>query len=300
MKKIILFTAILLVAITQTTFSQEYHPMLNNSSWIINDWVSCCRLPVEKIIEDGTDEVIGSLTYKKFVDPFPSYDFSTSSYINNIYLREDISERKVYKLVNGVEVLLYDFNFEVSDTISQYGNTFVVTAVDYIPVVGGTRKRITLRSIELYCESTSLTLIWIEGVGSNRHPFYPEFNMYHICSASGGYFVNTKCSFQNGEHIYGNPNCSSLLNTNTPNEIATKIDFSPNPFTTELTIQSEKGFQDVTLKLYNSVGQLVRESKNLNGEKIVVARENLKSGLYFAELQENGKIVKTTKIIIAD
>ena len=299
MKKIILFTAILLVAITQTTFSQEYHPLLNNSSWIIYDWVSCCRGPEERIIQEGTDVVIGSYTYKQFNDPFPSYIYYNSDWNFQplVNLREEVTERKVYKLVNGVDVLLYDFSLEMGDTI--FENTFIVSAVDYVDVDGGTRKRIKLQSIQLYC-GVPLFLVWIEGVGSDKHPFYPDYNIYIGCSSGGGYNIYTKCSFQNGEHIYGNSDCSSLLNTNTSIEIATKIDFSPNPFTTELTIQSEKGFHDSTLKLYNSVGQLVRESKNLNGEKIVVPRENLKSGLYFAELQENGKIVKTTKIIIAD
>lgn len=299
MKSTPTFIAILFLTFLQTTFSQEYHPMLNNSSWLIYDWVSCCRPSEERIIQEGTDEVIGSYTYKKFNDPFLSGYDNNWNPITIIYLREDITERKVYKLVNGVEFLLYDFSFDLGSTINQYGNNFVVTSVDNIDVEGGTRKKITLRSVESYC-GDNLTLIWIEGVGSDKHPFYPDFNMGNVCSAGGGYGIYTECSFQNGEHIYGDSNCSSLLNTNITNEIATKIDFSPNPFTTQLTIQSENEFQDVTLKLYSSVGQLVRETKNLSGKNIVITRENLKSGLYFAELQENGKIVKTTKIIIAD
>ncbi len=299
MKSNLLFTAIILLLFTENTFSQEYHPLLNNSSWLIYDWVSCCRPSVEKRIEEGTDEVIGLYTYKKFEDPFHCSNDINWNPIYTLYLREDIVERKVYKLVNGAEVLLYDFNFEVGSTIFQYGNNFVVTAIENINVEGGTRKKITLHSTELYCNS-SLKQIWIEGVGSNKHPFYPEHNMYNVCSAGGGYNIVTKCSFQNGEHIYGSPDCATFLNTNQQNEIASNINFSPNPFTATLNINSEIGFQNATLKLYNSIGHVVRENNNLKGQNIKIDRENLQSGLYLIQLFENNKLLKTSKVLIAD
>lgn len=297
MKAKLLFAAFFLLSSLQTIFSQEYHPMLNNSSWLLYDMVSCCRPSQEASIEPGTDVVIGSYTYKQFVDPFPSYD-SNLNISNTVYIREDIAERKVYKIVNGVDFLLYDFNLENSSVISQYGNTFTAT-VDYITVNNGDRKRITLQSSEEYC-GENLTMIWIEGVGSDKHPFYPEHNMYNVCSAGGGVMVYTKCSFQNGEHVYGNANCSSTieLGVNEGQFSNLKLTFSPNPFTTALTIHSETAFSDSTLKLYNSVGQLVKEMTNQSGKAIVLNRDNLNSGLYYIQLFEKGKLVKSSKVLV--
>jgi hypothetical protein len=143
-------------------------------------------------------------------------------------------------------------------------------------------------------------MIWIEGVGSDKHPFYPEHNMYNVCSAGGGVMVYTKCSFQNGEHVYGNANCSSTIELGVNEEQFSnqKLTFSPNPFTTALTIQSETAFSDSTLKLYNSVGQLVKEMTNQSGKAIVLNRDNLNSGLYYIQLFEKGKLVKSSKVLV--
>ncbi len=291
MKRNLLFTTIFLVLFAENTFSQEYHPFLNNSSWILSDWVSCCRPSETKNIDEGIDEEIEGNVYKKFIDPFS---------FNNpiVYLREDIEERKVYKLVNEEDVLLYDFNLENSDTISQYGYTFVAT-VDYIILNEQARKRIILHSVELYYNHV-LTQTWIEGVGTDTHPFYPDFNMYNVASTSGGYKVYTKCSFQNGEHFYGDINCLSLLNTNTLETVNQNITFYPNPFTTTLSISSDENMNNASIKVYNSVGQLVREKTNLKGQKITIERENLQSGLYLIQLFENNKLLKTSKVLIED
>lgn len=295
MKKTVLLIAIFLLSFTQNATSQEYHPLLNNSSWILKDYVSCCRPSYTRVIEEGTDAMIGAHTYKRFNDPFPQNGNTT------VYLREDAAEKRVYKIVNDVDVLLYDFNMEVGDVISQYNNTFTVTIVDYITVNdGSTRKRITLKSVEHYCGS-SLTQVWIEGVGSNKHPFYPEQNMYRVCSSGGGINIVTQCSFQNGTHVLGDADCADLavqMGINETQAVSREINFSPNPFTSELTIQSETPFQDTTIMVYNGIGQLVSKSAPQSGNKLNFNRGNLNIGLYFIQLFENGKLVKTGKVMI--
>lgn len=295
MKATLYFAAFLLLNSVATVFSQEYHPMLNNSTWLLYDFASHGRPSEERMVEPAEDIVIGSYTYKKYIDQFPSYDIN-SNLLHTVYLREDVDERKVYKIVDGVDMLLYDFNLQDSSTIYQYGNTFTAT-VDYITVNNGDRKRITLKSIEEYC-GEKLTQVWIEGVGSDKHPFYPDYSMYEVCSSSGGVMVYTKCSFQNGAHVFGNPDCSAVFLGVLDNDSGTnKINVGPNPFTSALTIQSEIAFEDATLKLFNVMGQLVREIKNQSGKAIVLQRESLNSGLYFIQLFEKGKLVKSSKVL---
>ncbi len=290
MKTKLLLTALLFVAFSGNAFSQEYHPLLNNATWIIRDHVNCCRLPQTKTIEAAVDVVIGSHTYKKFIDPFAS---SGNSFFY-VYLREDEDERRVYSLVNGTEEVLYDFSLLQGDV---YG-LFTVD-VDYIDINGMNRKRITLRRHD-EIHDIDLTQTWIEGVGSPAHPFRPACNMYNGLSSSGGRSINLVCSFQDGQHIYGNQdNCEALL-LNTDENVVTNsvINFAPNPFVNELMIRSETVLQNVTFKLYNMQGQLVREIRNLSGNSVSLNRENLSSGLYFAQLFENNKLIKTSKLIV--
>jgi len=302
MKKTLLLTMLLLLSFAQNTFSQDYHPLLNNTSWIINNTVSCCRPTITKVINQGTDTIVGLYTYKKFKDAFPQNEYYDGAYhaIYKVCLREDVAARKVYKLVNGVDALLYDFNFETGDVMTQYGNTFTAT-VDYITANDlQPRKRIQWISSEEYC-GHNLKMYWIEGIGSPKHPFYPQNNMYNVCSAGGGVMLSISCVFQDGIHVLGGEGCSEVLNNLGVEEssvLSNQISFSPNPFSTELNIQSGIALQDATIQIYNVVGQLVRESKNQSGNKLKVNRDNLSSGLYFIQLYEKGKPVKTAKIMV--
>lgn len=72
----------------------------------------------------------------------------------------------------------------------------------------------------------------------------------------------------------------------------------PNPFKSEITIFSEVDFENLTLKMYNSVGQLIKELLNLNGKNVILYRENLKPGVYFIQLSQNGKSTTTHKIVL--
>lgn len=294
MKAKLLLAATLLVAFFGTVSAQDYHPFLNNSSWVINDLVACCRPAELRNIEEGTPTVIGAYTYMVFTDPFAE----ANNNINTVYLREDVAAQKVYKLVDGTDVLLYDFSLQSNDVISQYGFTFTAT-VDQVAVNGGMRKRITLHSVALYHEET-LKMIWIEGVGTTAHPFYPDYNMRTVASSGGGYQIRTRCSFQNGEHVFGNANCapSSALSTTSETLSESNITFTPNPMATQLTISSALELQNASLKLYNAQGQLVRETANLNGKLLVINRENLATGLYVAQLSKDGKLLKTAKLMV--
>jgi len=128
-----------------------------------------------------------------------------------------------------------------------------------------------------YSEEHQLTFTqtWIEGVGSPAHPFRPSFNMYNGLSGSGGHSINLVCSFQDGQHVYGNSDCSlDMLSTNENIISSTEVSFAPNPVVNEVTINSELMFQNASFKLYNVQGQLVRDINNLSGNKITINREN--------------------------
>ncbi|HWR94832.1 MAG TPA: T9SS type A sorting domain-containing protein [Flavobacterium sp.] len=288
MKTKLLFTIILLTLLLENLFSQTYIPMLNNSSWNIE---SATFLGSQNfVINPGVDVVIGSYTYKKFIDP------TIYGANKDVFLREDISTKRVYRNINGVDQLLYDFSLNVSDNIILgNGQNYTVSSITNVNVNGGTRRRIHL-------DDGFFSETWIEGVGSNNHPLKPFYEL-----PSDPYIYLT-CSAQNGISIYnhglangGNPSdCSMLLSIDDINYVKEEINFSPNPFKAELLITTNFYFENSTLKLFNSLGQLVKEINNINGQNIIIKRENLNSGIYFTQFIQNGKLISTDKIIISD
>lgn len=298
MKTKLLFLFTLICSIAGAS-AQEYHSLLQQPSWVVYDWVSCCRPPVTKVIQPGTDVVIGAHTYKKFIDPFPQFSVSTNTLMDTIYMREDNDAKKVYKIVNGVDELLYDFSLQTGDEITLKGVAFSATT-DEIAVNGGTRRRITLESIPLFNDE-HVYQVWIEGVGTDAHPFYPDFFMYApVYSSGGGYRVYTQCSFQGSTHVFGDPEyCGDFAPLGTANfEVASNVFFSPNPMGQTLFIDADQPLKSAELNLYNANGQRIRQVLNLSGNKISIARENLTSGWYIAELIQDGKPVKSAKIIV--
>lgn len=291
MKTKLLFKIIFLTFLSQKSFSQIYIPMLNNSTWNI---VSANFGGQQNlIINQGINTVIGSNAYKKFIDPTTN---------NDVFLREDIATKKVYRRVSGNDQLLYDFSLQVSNNIVLGdGNNYTVQSISNVNVLGGTRRSFNL--IHFIGGFAGNSETWIEGVGSSRNPLRPTYEM-----PSDPYIYLT-CSAQNGINIYNNgiangqptpSDCSALLSLEEVKFLAEQINFSPNPFKTEIEITTKFNFENTSLKVFNSIGQLVKEIENINGQKIILNRENLKSGIYFAQILQNEKILKINKIIIVD
>jgi hypothetical protein len=225
---------------------------------------------------------VGGIIYKKFFDPY---------YNNNVYLREDVATRKVYKLVNNVEEMLYDFSLVHGQSITlSNGNTYTVH-ISTANVVGGTRKQVTLQHQFFQGET------WIEGVGSNRHPFVRTYTM------PSDPHVYLTCSAQNGENVYnhgvvnGNPptDCSMLLSTIDNERKAVAV--YPNPFSTVLTVDLAQPVQNADIEIFDIQGKLLRSAKT-SGQSISITRDGLHPGLYLLKISENNVLVWTQKIVI--
>lgn len=266
--------------------AQEYHPLLNNSSWTVE--VYDFGFNQTFTINPSGEATIRGYTYKKFTDSVPG---------NEIFIREDASSKKVYKIINGQDVLLFDFNLGVSSPITlSNGQNYIVTSIANINVNGGQRKMFYLRN-----QSTFLTHdeIWIEGIGNAGHPLlaryeYPSDPTYVL-----------KCSYQNGAQIYNmglanndSPSNCDLLGT-TDETFDKQTTIFPNPFQQELTIITETNLKNASLKIFNLFGQEIRTIKNISGNKIVVKRENLISGVYIIKIQNENKTI-SRKITVSN
>lgn len=79
-----------------------------------------------------------------------------------------------------------------------------------------------------------------------------------------------------------------------------QIQILPNPFSAQTVLHSPNQLNNATLYLYNSVGQIVAKFNNINGQKVILSRNNLINGLYFMILTQDGKAIATDKLIITD
>lgn len=79
-----------------------------------------------------------------------------------------------------------------------------------------------------------------------------------------------------------------------------KISVYPNPFFYETTLQIPSILKNPTLTVYNSFGQQVKQIKSISGEKVILFRDNLSSGLYFIRLTEDSKVITADKLVITD
>jgi hypothetical protein len=84
------------------------------------------------------------------------------------------------------------------------------------------------------------------------------------------------------------------------NESENNIFIYPNPCYFETTLQTKRILENATLTICNSIGQNVKQIKNISGYTITLSRDNLKSGLYFVLLTQKNKTILVDKLMIAD
>jgi hypothetical protein len=85
-------------------------------------------------------------------------------------------------------------------------------------------------------------------------------------------------------------------------EYSEKIFFTliPNPLSSQAKLQTSKIFTNATLTIYNSIGQPVKEIRNISGQTIILDRENLPEGLYFLTLSQDNRIYIAERFVIGD
>jgi hypothetical protein len=126
------------------------------------------------------------------------------------FLRET-DDKKVYWYVSlfgkpAEEILIYDFNTQVNDTIDNY---WIVTNIDSINVLGIKRKRVSVKNCASYENQ------WIEGIGDLSYLLsYPSrpicgFDSDIVGMTSGGSGYRLNCVEKNSNLIYKNAKCNN-------------------------------------------------------------------------------------------
>lgn len=211
------------------------------------------------------------------------------------YLRQD--EKKVYQRMSFQEEehLLYDFDLQEGETFqgqTMYNTCSVSLTVESIDSVslenGEKRKRITF---EGYPEQ----YVWVEGIGSLNGLLEPAYDQ---CISD--LIFGLLCFTEDGVLKYNHPNLESCyVNTvdidDPENSLSLKI--TPNPFNKSLQIDFDyTSSNKYAMRLVNTLGLLVR-SMEIHSGNLTISTSKIPPGMYFIQLIENGKLVKTKKVV---
>ena len=231
--------------------SYFYHPFpLNNGFWSFRfyDGMGAATSIFNAYSING-DTLITTTNYKKM-------------YLNSAYagaLRE--SNKIIYFLpdTSSVELVLYNFNLQVGDTIIHpyggtqcHGDTVTVISVDTISVnsvlfpAGGYRLAIGLSS----------GAGWIDGIGSGNYLLFPAGE---VCVSGGD---KMQCMVGDSGLVFAFPSTTPCI-TAIPKEAnyLKGIFVSPNPFHEKCTITVSNEFKNCELKLLAvMVGQQCKTS----------------------------------------
>jgi len=197
------------------------------------------------------------------------------------------------------EYLLYDYTLEVGDTawlgwnqyewMSKDTAAFVLESIDTVKQFGVNHRRFHM----VYAEEDQAfngSLKWIEGIGSEIHPFYP----FGLLSESLMTEYNLLCYDSSSVQLYQNP----LFNTCDSNYIAIEeiekngLIIAPNPFQNQTTIKSpqEKILQ---VKVYSITGKLMQDfSPDDQHSVILTFDQDTPQGIYLLQVITGSKMIQ--------
>lgn len=280
-----------------------YHPFPeSNAIWIGTSWHmpggAPCTIDDDYNLFISDDTAIGIYTYHKLYKnglirslcPPPGSYYYFGQYW--AAFRQEISNKKVYLYLNGVDALAYDFNLNAGDTLplSCLGgfSDNHVESIDSVLIGSEYHKRFWISG----GASTNYTAL-IEGIGTTLGAFASINTPFEFGDDLWCVRINDETAWTSST---GNECGLTSVTDKTITENQTLI--SPNPFSMFTTIRTDKVLNNANLSVYNSYGNKVVHINNICGQTITLNRGNLPCGLYFSILTEDEKILKVDKLII--
>ncbi len=225
------------------------------------------------------------------------YMTDTNQYVGGI--RED-GFKHIYFLsdtaISSFEILLYDFNLSVGDTLAySYNNSSYflgsnfVSAIDSVMVGTMFHKQFHVSSTAGYPDYVSI----IEGIGST-------FGLLEMLIDPFEWSDNLVCYVDSGATVYSNGWIASCV---LPSPVGlyeysdeTPISIFPNP--TKGIINLKTAFSEKTqIEIFDVLGKRVYKSEQAPFEFTIDLSEQPK-GVYFLKANSGNKISKTQKIVL--
>ena len=238
------------------------------------------------------DTVINAKKYKILYSTLKKEPIFPTDWKVEEFLREE--NKKVWKLWWGggfYEELLFDFSYEVGDTVNDnLVPPLVVGEISYKTMLDG-------KEYKLFRFSTGgyfLDGYWIEGIGSDGGPLIPFTE-----GISGG-FYELLCLHENEKLVFFNDKWGtcykSSVGVNTHNN---QFKIYPNPANDVIIIENTDNLDVKSIIVTNIQGQMVRQYEPTAAQQNVTQLNvaDITSGLYFIKIvTENGIFVQ--KILI--
>jgi hypothetical protein len=203
----------------------------------------------------------------------------------NRFFREE--NNRIFEFYLSADMLLYDFNLKVLDSIKIPGSTstfakmVVVEEMDSTILLNGEKRR----TFALDCPGFGeVTPIWIEGISSTL-----GFLSVYDCD----FPVNTTllCFYKNNSLLYMNPEVNECLPSSLIKVQQQPFVLKPNPALDKIEIQGIIQFDRINI--FSSSG--LKISKNTNENILDISK--LAFGIYIIELESNGKSLGKQKFI---
>lgn len=216
------------------------------------------------IVHNWYNYLQGGISYHNAISYTPQYLKGYYKYNTSGSGSNGLSQGKV-------TVTLTRFNGTSNDTITTGSYLFDSSNV-FIPF------QLNIGLTSLKADSVSISIV-------NADSFTPCQGFYNYCNLL--YLDNLTLS-----------NIPLGIKNSISNENIVSV--FPNPFSTETTFKTDEAFKDATLEIYNSLGQTVKQIKNISGKTVTLFRDNLPSGLYYIQMRQESKVIATEKLIITD
>ena len=283
MKKLLLFFLVPFLLLADSK-AQSYIPLVIDSShWFTTPYLTSPSPPPYEYFEYFIlgDTIVSSTSYKKvfYRTEWSSngYGNMTSSFSLYALLREDTTNKKVYAIPIqnfgnncslNQEVLLYDFDLQVGDTIKPADFCLLYNNKE-INNIAPVNTWLTSKKFETKTSPDEL----YEGVGS----YYGLFEVVEL-SVSGPYpYLIDYCRG-------GLSNCTYLTLGIDNQSLENIFKISPNPTHEVLNISTTFNYQFISV--YNISGKLVKTTANTQ-----IKVSDLPKGMYFIKLTGYGNNV---------
>lgn len=287
-----------------------YHPFPDSSAkWNQMYWYDATYPTVyyPNICFISGDTVIASIHYKKLLASGYKYATLPSNsccYYYNTYagaIRQDTIHKKVYYYRNNsstpVEMLLYNFNLNVDDTLpasfnnQDYPSNYV-SSIDSFLIGTSYRKQyhISVRGSTMGQDSNYVQLI--EGIGSTFGLTYGLIPPFEGGSA-------LYCFSQNNIMLYPNStdSCNLTLGISTFNPQPSTFQIYPNPANTILNVELRMQNETATVEIHNTIGNCVHRqiAKSANCQINV---SDLAEGVYTISISSKEGVVNKKFVIV--
>jgi hypothetical protein len=272
--------------------AQDYVPFLDNTAWC--EEISYFGGSNDVWIMPAGNETVNGQEYVKYSNvPFLG--------LGDVLMREDVAGRKVYRLYNNNEVLLYDFSLQVDDLITMNnGAVLKVTHRDSVPSVTG-RKRVSIRvAQEGVPTGFGINESWIEGVGNWAHPLMHEYEM--LSDPAGSIkcsFTNTLPSYNSGLVNGGTADICALPTASVAEHLARPQFVMTHDFAAkQLNVNTTSYFNNATITLTNTLGQTIKQQSGFTGYEITLPYDTIATGVYLVNISQNGQVLYSGKTIL--